>query len=696
MLNNHSAFFAKYTSGLLSLALVLTPVLIIPFSENFIVHTKSLLGVFVALLLSLFVVIRLGLGQTVTFRKSPLASAIGLFGLLALISSLTASRYPAVHLFGLGGVYISVAAIAVFGASLLPKKDYSSLVANSVATMGGLIAVTTLLQLTGYGPSWIVSQLTGLPLANTAAFNLTGSSFIAAQLMAVSVLVVVSYALKQKRINAGQLLAGVLSLIGAVLAAWVSLPGKVAAAQYVPYLANWSIALDVLRVPRSALIGVGPEYFQDAYQIFKPFYLNGTALWNTTQTIGSNVPLHLLTTMGLLGLTAWLWLTLSALFLYSKNQGWTSPSATLVVGLLLLGLAFPLNTTSLVLLAVGLSFWIAEQASTTSFSFNRQQAAKNQFLNPTTFGRVLAVIGLLAIVWIGYWQGRTIASRYLMLQSTRAVLSNQVVESYNVQRQAISYNPYLDEYRRRYAQTNLSIAAALSNKANPSEAEQQQINQLIQQSLREARAATTLRPTNTQNWQTTAVIYQNLIGVAEGADQWTVNAYLQAIETAPTDPTLRSSFGQVFFSLENYSVAAQLFDQAVSLKPDLVPVRYQLAASLRELGAIPQAVEQYQILLQLVPAGSENATQLQQELSVLEEELAELQAAAEAAAGDEGQATVTEPAANPSLFDDLGTTPEVAPATDQDQTLNDLNQLPPSPATDEEPTTGTVTPEPTQ
>jgi tetratricopeptide (TPR) repeat protein len=241
------------------------------------------------------------------------------------------------------------------------------------------------------------------------------------------------------------------------------------------------------------------------------------------------------------------------------------------------------------------------------------------------------------------------------------VIENRLVDSYRLQQQASQLNPYIDSTRRRYASTNLAIAVALSNKTDITETERAQVNQLIQQAIREARAASVISPGNSQNWRVLGTIYQNLIGVADSADQWTINTYVTAIETAPTDPTARIALAQVFFSLQQYDQASQLFAQSVNLKADLPNGLYGLANSLKEQGALTQAEQTYQQLLQTVSPSTDAYIQANKELQELRARIASLT--------EEETATLTE---------------EEAPATDPtsqqpsllEQTLNqDQNQL---------------------
>src|SRR5690606_17790613 len=101
--------------------------------------------------------------------------------------------------------------------------------------------------------------------------------------------------------------------------------------------------------------------------------------------------------------------------------------------------------------------------------------------------KVLVAVLLVGLVSLTYFVGRSYAAQVLMNESSKAILDNDAVSAYQQQQAAVKLNPNLDQHRRRYAATNMLIAIAISNKVDMSESDQQQVTQLIQQAIREAR-----------------------------------------------------------------------------------------------------------------------------------------------------------------------------------------------------------------
>lgn len=73
-----------------------------------------------------------------------------------------------------------------------------------------------------------------------------------------------------------------------------------------PYQFGWAIGVEGLK--NSPIFGSGPTSFATAFTRFKPPAINRGELWNVTFTFSSNLYLHLLTTVGLLGLAVYLFL----------------------------------------------------------------------------------------------------------------------------------------------------------------------------------------------------------------------------------------------------------------------------------------------------------------------------------------------------------------------------------------------------
>jgi cytochrome c-type biogenesis protein CcmH/NrfG len=141
---------------------------------------------------------------------------------------------------------------------------------------------------------------------------------------------------------------------------------------------------------------------------------------------------------------------------------------------------------------------------------------------------------------------------------------------------------------------------AAQKKDKLTDEDKQNINQAIQAAISEAKAAVALNPQKASNWENLAIIYRNILNVAQGADGWSVSAYQRAILLDPMNPTLRLNLGGIFYSLKEYSDASKIFEQVVGLKPDWSNAHYNLAWADFQQKDYQKAVQEMQNVLTLI------------------------------------------------------------------------------------------------
>ncbi len=622
----------KITLWTILTSIVLLPILVIPFFEDFVLSSKNLVFFLVAIILMLLFVIKTAISNKIQVSVNSLSLGLFALGGSALLSSLLTNQYPAEQVMGMGGVYLSMVLVAILGGSLLPKGKTATYI-NIFGVSGAFASVLTLIQLTKFGPSWILSSISGIDIANTIGFNLVGSPLMAAELIGLALVATAVWIFNTKKITQTHYVIVPLMIIGFAINVWISLPGKIATPLRLPFKANWTIALQTLETPRSALIGVGPENFGIAYTIFKPLWLNDTQLWNIEFIQGSNAPLTIVTTMGIVGLIAWValfWAVVKQTNQHqSDNDAFVPALVTLIV--FIVELLFPANVILIFIQAVSLAFFI-RAITYRQKSINTEIAINSGSINTKRIGRyAVATLGFVAVGALFYMVIRGYYASYLYLNSTKAYAQKDLIRAYTIQNKAIAINPYVDTYRRSFSMINLQLASALANKTDLTAEEQKQFNQLIERSVNEAKAATILSSNRSSNWYNLAVIYRNLAGVSTDAPQWAVNSYVQAANLNAHDPIVLVELGDMFFVDEQYSQALTFYNQALSKKPDLAAVYYKAANTLVKLESYVQAQTAYQQVLLLLEADDELYITASDELEAIapmvEEQVKQIQAA---------------------------------------------------------------------
>lgn len=622
-----ASLIQKLTLGLAITVAALSVLLLLPITDNFVLITKNFVLFFGAILFLALFVWRTYIVRTAEFVVSPFTVPLFLFGLSVLASIFFTSAYPHENILGFGGVYVSMVIIGLLGGSLF-SRDHAKTLVGSLAVISGVLSLTSILQMTGFGPANILNALFGLSIPTNLIFNLTGSSFIAFQVGLVTLLLLISSIVITKKLPKLYALLIPIIVVGLLIHGWSMLPGKPAALVLPQATTSWSVALDAIRSPRAALIGTGPALYANVYNQFKPVSVNTSDTWNVQFGQASNLPLTLLATNGFLGLISWLVIFLLIIKQYKSSSNEGKPIIVALITCFVIHLLIPVNVVLLTIEALLLASFVATEKhrfphvsmSALSIKVTKKQRAEEPAT--TEKSRVPALIGLvfgsLIVLSLTYLTGRAYAAHIYMNEAAKASAKDDGVAVYENQQKAAELNPYLDYIRREYAVTNMLIAAALSNKTDASEAEKQQVTQLIQQAIREARSATLLDASDTQNWVVLAQIYQNMIGVTEEAEQWAIQSYVQAIQTSPTDPTLRINLGGIFLNKQQYTQAGELFAQATQLKADYPNAYYNLAIALQNLQQYEDAKTAYQKVLTLLEPSSENYTAVTAELEKVE------------------------------------------------------------------------------
>ncbi len=383
-----------------------------------------------------------------------------------------------------------------------------------------------------------------------------------------------------------------------------------------PYRFGWSISLETLKNPLNALFGVGPGNFASAFTRFKPVSFNYFDLWSVRFLVSSSEFFQILTTLGLFGLAVYFYLYLRLLLNFKK---WLKNPAFFGSLIILISFLFlPANFLFYFLLVIFLSLIDENQEENEikSYSLSQEVAV-------LVFG-----LNLLAVVGTLYLLGRNLAADIYLQRSLITASRNLGSQTYNLQIKAISLNPYRSDSHLAYSQTNLALANAMA--VNPaggslSDQDKQTITQLVQQAIREARNTAALAPLSVVTWENLASTYRQLTNFAQGADQWAIASFTQAIRLDPNNPQHYLNIGGLYYALEDYEKAINFFQTSVNLKPDFANGYYNLAAAFKKNQQIQKAYDALSQAGRLVTIDSVDYQKVQKELEEIRPKLPKTQ-----------------------------------------------------------------------
>lgn len=399
-----------------------------------------------------------------------------------------------------------------------------------------------------------------------------------------------------------------------------------------PLSSGWSIAVDIFKNWRTAFLGTGPNTFLTAFTRLRPIRLNFLSTWNIRYSSSSNELLTILTTTGLLGLFTFVSAYLRT-FTTSKNslQGLTKKDPLIVFSNLILISSFivfflvPASPVLLTLSFLGLSLVtmnlkLKDHYKIKDVVINLVAAPKDGSTSSTVGAIFPWIYTFLSVVLLGFFwffAGRIYAAS-LLTKKAIDTLNTESIKSYNYQAEAYLLDPTNPTYRINFSQTSLALANSLAQKEDLSDQDRQDLTQLVEQAIREAKNATQLDPNNVIVWENLANTYRQLINFAEGASDWTIASYSQAINLDPTNPALRLDLGGVLLTLEDYDGAIKLFEQAIERKSDWPNAHYNLSSAYKSDKNFINALAEMRIVVQLLDPNTEDYQKALDELAELE------------------------------------------------------------------------------
>lgn len=567
----------------LAVVLFLFPLLYIPGLANRFDLPKGTFLLLAMLLTAVSFLIKIAVSRKVSLIRSPFDLAVIMLPVVALVSAyLTANRV--INLVSDPVIYVGAALLFLLIVQITrEEKELTTLLKFFLLPMA-IISFMGIAQVVG-------SFMPSFPLA--LGFSLTGSPLSQAMLLAVALPVALGLMLGTKN-AASKVLAVVIA--GGLLASLYVLYRS--APVLLPMETGWKIAAGTMgQSLAAAIFGVGPANYIDAFTLHKPIDFNATPLWNLRFTAGANFYFYLLTTVGIAGLVIFAFIAARIVQLARarlENQTATPLEKGLLGSLIVTLIMFvflPAPAVVIVIFFAVLGLLVVSQP--------RQEQAiplsNNSWLN---FAPVVA--GIVITAFVAFHLGRFFLADYYFARSLNAAAANQGTQTYNYQIQALGLNPMNDAYHVSYSQTNLALADALASQPNLTDQQKQAVIQLVQQAIREGRVAAALSPGRAGNWENLSLIYRSLINFAQGADQWALASLNQAIALDATNPRLRLDLGGIFYAGRDYQSAAQIFNQAISLKPDLANAHYNLAQALKGLSMRDQAIQELQLTASLV------------------------------------------------------------------------------------------------
>ncbi len=651
------SYLETLSNVIISATLFLLPIFFLTNTTDFFVIPKQLLIIAATSLLLIVWGIKVVLERKIVLTTNPFNFPVLAFGVVIIISSiLSANRFDSLFQ-SIPVVFVLLFFFAIVN-NVKDRKSFS-FVLSSFVLGAAVSAVITILY---------SFKIYFLPIAaiQSEFFNTAGSTIqqlvYLLPILALSLIYIgrqVGFP-KIKGISSikgdfgffVQLIAGVAVLAGVILIAYqiIFLPNKPVVLPYIYgfQTAAAAISQESQRFIASLIFGSGYGTFLSDFTRFKLASFNlEQNIWNLNFSYSSSYVLELLATTGLSGLVTYA-LIIVAMFRtrVKKNPLFIALFLTFVLSILLpfsyLGIALLFSLIGIYVAYLNIDGnkrvydTVLSLVSTKSGMFTLEATPEDETKRRSDspiLPAILLILVLGVVGFLGFFTYKFAISDMKFAQSLKEASANNGQKTYELQSQAITDFPNRSDYHRIFSQVNLalanSVAAGIQPGASPSAQVQQNIVQLLQQSINYARNAVVLSPQTSVNWQNLAQIYRSLINVGENADQFSVASASQAILLDPTNPQLRVQLGGIYFQLKQWDLALQQFDLARQLKPDFSNAYYNLGHTYEEKGDLQSALASYQVVKQLSKDNPDNLKQIDEEIKALEAKIGETASASD-------------------------------------------------------------------
>jgi tetratricopeptide (TPR) repeat protein len=357
---------------------------------------------------------------------------------------------------------------------------------------------------------------------------------------------------------------------------------------------SFDIALKSLK--ENPIFGSGPSTFLYQFLKYKGTSLNETPFWNVRFLNSASKFLDIFSTSGVLGLISFLLLIFSLIYfgfleVFRKGDFNLILFLAIFVSILNFSISFflyPSNLTSefsfFLLISCFVNFLSKERKD---FLIRKESALSSVFSFFLIFAFVLDFIILILISqrYLGevyYWKG--------ILAWQKGNVEGTIS---NLER-AINFSK-VDLYFRDLSQAYLAKLNQKIQRGN------QNIQTEAAQAINLSKNATDLNPANVANWSVRAFTYQSLVGMAQGAEDWAIKCYDEALKLEPSNPYYLTQKGMMILrkgilnqSPEEknkfFAQAEEIFKNSIELKSDYAPAHFQLAMVYYNQGKLDEAI----------------------------------------------------------------------------------------------------------
>ncbi len=345
-----------------------------------------------------------------------------------------------------------------------------------------------------------------------------------------------------------------------------------------------SYRLGLSSIKSDPAFGSGLGNYMYSFAKNKPgTFLENNPLWYLRMDRSGNHISEVMATGGIVGLIAWLALILGFLWLAMRKKGLLTNNyllLTVLTGFIALTVAQAVYYQNTVL---AFSFFMMLAMGALLMKGDKKER-EFDFKKFPEVGLVFSIIFWVVVVGVLFLIFN-LAQYYLADVNYRGYLESQG-QSLEKLEKATRLGDSRSTYHIALARGYL---AEFSKEVNKPEPNTETVGNLVALAISEIRRATELSPNQVVAQEVSGVIYRDIQGLAQGAEEWAIKSFEAALELEPKNPALLTELGKLSVGQEDNTKAIELFDQAVGLKSDFIDANLQIAFIDEKEGRIEEA-----------------------------------------------------------------------------------------------------------
>ena len=349
-----------------------------------------------------------------------------------------------------------------------------------------------------------------------------------------------------------------------------------------------SFEIALASIKERPIFGTGPATFSFVFSKHKPQFLNETIFWNQRFSNSASNFFDTLSTLGILGTISFLLVLIFPIWLGILKR----KSPEFLASLFSLSLAkffYPFNLTlefSFFLFLGFLFSQILEREKEIDFSKGKIS------LFAFSFSSVFILSLLLFNLFFSF---KNLVSEFFYFKGLKSWQEQNLDKAINYLEKSRQLNSLFDFYLRDLSQVYLAKAFSKLQQG------EQDIQNEVFLAINFAKEATEREKFNVANFSVRAFVYQSLIGIAQGAEDWAIKMWQQALNLEPKNPFYFTQIAQALAQKGQLEQAQENLQIALKLKPDFAPAHFQEALIWQQKGELERAISKLEETKNLAP-----------------------------------------------------------------------------------------------